>query len=147
MGRIISGFPCIGKSSISGSGSIIDLESSMFFVNGKRPDNWVEMYINVAQDLAKQNFTVFVSSHKAVREEMSKRGISFISIFPSHSMKDVWAKRLNDRYEQDPTEKNKRAMVYILAHYDESIDDMTHDEQPFQIVNKDYDLNVLLNNI
>lgn len=141
---IISGFPCIGKTSISGTrygGSVIDLESSMFFVDGKRPDNWAEMYVNVAQDLAKQNYIVCVSSHKAVREEMNKRDIKFYSIFPSHELKEVWEKRLNARYQQDPTDKNKRAMDYILEHYDESVDDMANEKNPIQITDKNYNLN------
>lgn len=147
---IFSGFPCIGKSTVTnnhkGSG-VIDLESSMLFVDGKRPDNWEKIYINYAEDLNKQGYDVFVSSHKNVREELDSRGVDYVSIFPSKELKGEWERKLKARYEAEPTEKNKRAMDYILGHFDESVDDMQNDKHPCRLVDKDYMLIKVLTNI
>ena len=66
---IIIGYQGIGKSSVSGADSgCIDLESSNFWNEGVRADDWYIYYCNIALDLSKQGFTVFTSSHKEVRE-------------------------------------------------------------------------------
>lgn len=143
---IYSGFPCIGKSTLAEKHHlpIIDLESSMLFVDGKRPDNWEKIYINYAEDLNRQGFDVFVSSHKSVRDEMKQRDVDFISIFPSKELKPEWERKLKERYYSNPTEKNQRAMNYILEHFEESIDDMSKDPRIFCIENADYSLASIL---
>lgn len=99
----------------------------------ERPENWVQIYINYAIDLNSQGFDVFVSSHKSVREELRKRKVEFYSVYPSKDLKDAWVERLNKRYMAFPTEKNRRAMEYILAHFEESVDDMSNDPKPVEI--------------
>ena len=134
---IISGFPCIGKSTLLSQQSsglhFIDLESSCMFVDGERPENWIQIYINYAMDLNCQGFDVFVSSHKNVREELRKREVNFYSVYPGKDLKDAWIERLNKRYMAFPDEKNRRAIEYISAHFEESVDDMSNDPNPIEI--------------
>ena len=71
---ILVGYPGVGKSSISNSRMYyVDLESSNFTINGSKDLGWVVPYINVAIDLCKQGYDVFVSSHFVVRNELKKR--------------------------------------------------------------------------
>ena len=121
---IISGFPGIGKSWLASmSMRIVDLESSSFFVDGKRPEGWLEMYVNVAEHLDSQNKIVFVSSHSAVREEMNKRGLEFLTIYPSIELKNEWLGMLRHRYENTKSEKNLRALEYMEKYYDDAVND------------------------
>lgn len=143
---IYSIFPCTGKSTIvSTTMDVIDLESSVLFVNDKRPDNWVDIYINIADLLSKQGFRVLLSSHKKVRDALSSRNIKFISIYPSKDLKNHWIDKLKSRYENIPTDKNKRALEYVLSNYDSMVDDMSHDPNSYCIEDKYYDLKNVLN--
>lgn len=93
---IIFGYPGIGKSTLVKESyltglRVIDLESSNFFVDGQRPDNWAEIYCNIAKDLSRQNYIVLVSTHKAVREALFKERLDeeVAVIYPSLDLKDV----------------------------------------------------------
>lgn len=46
---IIIGYPGIGKSTLGGQNDVIDLDSSNFWNNGKRPDDWYVYYCKVAR--------------------------------------------------------------------------------------------------
>ena len=67
---IIVGYQGIGKSSLAGVGNCIDLESSNFWINGKRDPEWYKPYCKIADHLSKQGYTVFTSSHEVVRREL-----------------------------------------------------------------------------
>ena len=89
---IIIGYPGIGKSTLAGQNNYIDLESSNFWNKGKRPDDWYIYYCNIALDLSRQGYVVFVSSHEAVRNRL-KYAITderIICIYPSLELKDEW---------------------------------------------------------
>lgn len=125
---IIIGYQGIGKSSIScAENNCIDLESSNFWnKEGKRPDDWYIYYCNIAADLSKQGFTVFVSSHKEVRDYL----LNFIDktmivcIFPEPYLKDEWIQRLQDRYDNDPSEKNYKALMNAKDRFKENVEEM-----------------------
>ena len=51
---IIIGYQCIGKSSLSRvENGCIDLESSNFFLDGIRDENWYKIYAKIAVNLSK----------------------------------------------------------------------------------------------
>lgn len=116
---IIIGYPGIGKSSISNSDTrCIDLESSNFFVNDKRPDDWYKYYVQIAQHLSAQGYTVFVSSHKVVRDELKATNAEDVAVcFPNTNLKEQWLERLYDRYKRTRLDKDLRAAMNVEQNY------------------------------
>ena len=51
---IICGYQGIGKSTIAGQLYTIDLESSNFYIDGKRDEKWYKVYANFARHLSEQ---------------------------------------------------------------------------------------------
>lgn len=152
---IYVGYPCVGKSSISGIGKNIDLESSNFFydVNGlgeyQRDSSWAEIYANIAVDLDKQGFDVFVSSHGQVIKELKSHNAKFCGIFPNKHLKNRWIERATKRNEQHNCSKNAKALARIKSHFEEDIEDLKYNcnGKYIEIFNSDYDLNQVLNTI
>lgn len=122
----------------------IDLESSNFFVDGERPDNWYKIYCNIARDLSKQGYAVFISSHKQVREWMNACGIPFVSVSPAVELKDVWLKKLEERYSLDPTDKNSKALAQARLYYERDVIDMQREKYPLVLNGEQYALNELI---
>lgn len=139
---IIIGYQGIGKSSISGKGSNrIDLESRNFWHNGMRPDDWYIYYCHIADHLSKQGFTVFTSSHKLVREELTNSKEDIWVVYPSLSLKDEWIEKLKKRYEQTQSEKDFAAWKNAEQMYDENINDLKRTPfRRYEITSMDYDL-------
>lgn len=136
---IIIGFPCIGKSSVVKEpfngyafSGFIDLESSNFI----KDDNWVVEYCKVALDLSSQGYYVFVSSHQSVRDCLSEfqNNDDIIEIFPDSTMQEKWMKRLKDRYDNDPSDKNKRAYDYMSNNFLSSVEEMKGDNIHFKLI-------------
>lgn len=127
---IIVGYPCIGKSTYANSHgyNVIDLESSNFIKDG----SWVESYCNVAIDLSKHGYDVFVSSHDTVRKQLLKSGYEFIfAIYPSLEIKDEWIERLHNRYLNTELEKDYRAWQRAASYYDEDVIAFKEDAKHF----------------
>lgn len=127
---IIVGYPCIGKSTYANSHgyNVIDLESSNFIKDG----SWVESYCNVAIDLSKHGYDVFVSSHDTVRKQLLKSGYELIfAIYPSLEIKGEWIERLYNRYLNTELEKDYRAWQRALHHYDEDVASFKEDAKHF----------------
>jgi len=125
---IIIGYQGIGKSSVAKDDlSFIDLESSSFWVNGKRNDDWYIVYAQIAEHLSKQGYTVFVSSHQALRDYLKGSAEKVVEIYPSHEIKEDWLRRLKYRLMTDPSEKNKRAYEGASRYYDANIDSFEAD--------------------
>lgn len=120
---IIVGYQGIGKSSISNPDTrCIDLESSKFLVDDKRPDDWYRYYIQIAQHLSAQGYTVFVSSHKVVRDELKATNAEDVAVcFPNANLKEQWLERLNDRYMRTRLDKDWRALLNAEQNYASSI--------------------------
>lgn len=116
---IIIGYPGIGKSSISNSDTrCIDLESSNFFVDDKRPDDWYKYYVQIARHLNAQGYTVFVSSHKVVRNELKATNAEDVAVcFPNANLKEQWLERLSDRYKRTRLDKDLRAAMSVEQNY------------------------------
>ena len=147
---ILVGYPGVGKSSISNrEDGFVDLESSNFTINGSKDLGWVVPYINVAIDLYKQGYDVFVSSHFVVRNELKKRvrngeisNSDVLLIYPSIDLKEEWVEKLKKRYEEDHIDGHLRAYERSKNHYDTDINDMRADKDfaSLELDKMDYNL-------
>lgn len=122
---IIIGYQGIGKSTIAGKNKCIDLESSNFWVNRKRAADWYIPYCKIANHLSEQGYTVFVSSHAVVREELKKSREDVYVICPCPDLKDEWIKKLEDRYLYTKLEKDYKAWKNAEDRYLENINELT----------------------
>ena len=129
----------VGKSStVNECDFFIDLESSNFKdENGYRKDDWYIYYVNIAFDLASQGYSVFVSSHDVVRRQISYMkdkyypNIDIYVVYPSVELKDKWIERLEKRYDENPTKKNKIAYLNAKDRFSENIAEMKRDADDF----------------
>ena len=148
---IIVGFPGIGKSSVCSEQfnidkSCIDLESSNF---SKQP-GWEIDYVNVAMDLSRQGYIVFVSSHKEVRMALKSfaEPSSVLLVFPALELEDMWLERLRNRYQSTHSTKNYKALEYMLNNYKSAVNDMWQDQLPHKLVlTEEHNLNDLRESI
>lgn len=129
----------MGKSStVNECDFFIDLESSNFKdENGYRTDDWYVYYVNVAFDLASQGYSVFISSHDVVRKRVSYMkdeyypNIDIYVVYPSVELKYEWIERLENRYNENPTKKNKIAWLNAKDRFFENIVEMEKDADDF----------------
>ena len=116
-GKIICGYPGIGKSTVCENRVwFIDLESSNFYKDdGTKADDWWIGYTNIAVDLAKQGYLVFTSCHEVVRNRLAEIAPDItVVIMPDESIEKEWRNRLEDRYLRDRSSKNYRALNHAL---------------------------------
>ena len=94
---IVVGYQGIGKSTIAGRDHrFIDLESSSFWIDGKRADDWYKPYCRIAECLSKQGFIVLTSSHEVVRKFFLDNQVdSVVLVYPSIELKDKWIESLS----------------------------------------------------
>lgn len=138
-GTIYICYQGVGKSStVNEYDFFIDLESSNFKdENGYRTDDWYVYYVNIAFDLASQGYSVFVSSHDVVRRQISYMkdkyypNIDICVVYPSVELKDEWIERLEKRYNENPTEKNKIAWLNAKDRFVENVAEMKRDIDDF----------------
>ena len=121
---IIIGYQGIGKSTLAGYKDCIDLESGNFWVNGKRAEDWYIPYCQIANHLSEQGYTVFVSSHEVVRNELKKSKERVEVICPAVSLKDEWIKKLKERYERTKLDKDFKAWKNAEDRYEENIKEL-----------------------
>lgn len=147
---IYVGYPCVGKSSISGKNGYIDLESSNFFYPNssgelQRDASWADIYTNIAVDLHRQGYNVFLSSHGDVIKMLNDYNIEFVAIFPDKSIKEEWKERAIDRFHNNQTKKNRKALERIRDHYDEDIDSLMNTcRNQIRLYTCNYDLREVL---
>lgn len=144
---IIVGYQGIGKSTLTEDcNQCIDLESSNFFVDGRRDYNWYKVYANIAKHLSEQHHVVFMSSHKVVREYMNEQNIEFIVVCPSLELKEEWLKKLKDRYVETKKDKDFRAWQNAVIGYNEQIKDLMKERNVVLLDNMNYKLlDVIIN--
>lgn len=126
MGSIIIGYPGVGKSTLAGNNNYIDLESSMFRNSlGEKIEDWDCAYVSVAEDLARQGYNVFISSHSdvynhfnynVVKSLQSLDDINVLAVYPSSRVFNVWVDKLGSRYRNDPSTKNLAAYTRAQNH-------------------------------
>ena len=144
---IYSGYSGIGKTSITKrSNKYIDLESSLFRINGFHLNNWDIVYCNIADYLSKQGYDVFISTHKEVRDRLRYCGIPFLVITPTLELKDQWVAKLKQRYEENPTQSNYLAFNTAFNLYDKLVGELLEEPNKLIIDNMDYDLETLIQN-
>ena len=147
---IVIGYQGIGKSTLSKkSFKYIDLESGNFWVRNHRYSDWVQVYVNIAIDLSNQGYVVFVSSHKAVREEISKRCTdqAVVVIYPTLGLKDYWIEKLQERYDRTESEKDFKALMNASSMFEENITDLQNEDPHFTkipIQSENYNLEDLI---
>lgn len=142
---IIVGYQGIGKSTLAKNGNgFIDLESSNFFVNGVRQNDWYIPYCNIAMNLSEQGYTVFVSSHECVRNYLFFHAdqARLVIVCPSLRLKDQWIEKLEKRYQDTGLVKDYKAMMNAKDRYEENIKELmnTVGFEILQIDTMDYKL-------
>lgn len=118
---IIIGYQGIGKSTMAGHNGCIDLESGNFWVDGKRAEDWYIPYCQIANHLSEQGYTVFVSSHEVVRNELKKSKERVVAIVPAVELRDEWVAKLEERYNCTGLEKDFKAWKNAEDRYVENI--------------------------
>lgn len=162
---IITGYQGIGKSTFAAKDDMtIDLESSNFWkyeydscnkpIEDKktRDKDWYICYCQVAQDLSRQGYTVFVSCHPEVRQWLAEHSSEyFCTIFPAIRLKLSWIERLEKRYNETKSDKDLKALEHAQKFYDKDIYKLL-DEADFgwysdaiQIRTMDYDIGDFIN--
>lgn len=149
---IIIGYQGIGKSTLAAKNlKYIDLESSSFWFDDPetkqrvRHTNWYEMYCNVAEDLSRQGYIVFVSSHQPVRERLLKSKEYVVVCVPSLILKDQWIEKLKLRYEVTNLKKDYKAYMNAADRFFENVTEiMNSDFDVIIITDMDYNLQYLI---
>ena len=153
---VIIGYQGIGKSTAAkGDLRYIDLESTNFRVgpNGEKDEHWYAAYANVALDLSRQGYIVFVSSHAPVREWLGthQKTEEFIFIcYPAISLKDDWIDRLQKRFDQTGLKKDELALLNAKDRYVDNIREMITDGETYNFIQLElrgmtYDLKTFIN--
>jgi len=125
---IIIGYQGIGKSTLAKNHkNFIDLESGCFWVDGERPQDWYKYYCQIAEDLSRQGYVVFTSSHKAVRDELKKSRELVTCCIPSLKLKDTWIEKLAERFKASGLDKDYKAWKNAEECYEENIKDIIDD--------------------
>lgn len=131
---IIIGYQGIGKSSLAGTENCIDLESGNFWIDGERSDEWYKPYCQIANHLSEQGYTVFVSSHEVVREELKNSKEKVFIVMPDERLRDQWIERLWNRYGFTGLDKDYKAYANAKYRYAENIYELMHCGIPYYII-------------
>ena len=139
---IVIGYQGIGKSTLAReSKGFVDLESSCFYVNGKRSTDWHYYYCRIAENLSEQGYVVFVSSHMPVRDWFKRSDERAVIICPDIALKDAWIQRLYNRWVKNRTGKNYRAWRGAAEKFEDNIHDLMEEGIPvLKIKDIHYDL-------
>lgn len=130
---IVIGYQGIGKSTVArGDFQYVDLESTNFFVDGKRSDDWYLPYCNIAESLSRQGYIVFTSSHEVVRNRLKESSEQVVCCVPALELKDEWIAKLQKRYDESGLEKDKRALLNAKDRYEENIREIA--ESGFEVI-------------
>lgn len=149
---IIIGYQGIGKSTLASRNlKYIDLESSNFWFDDAetkqrvRHSNWYEMYCNVAEELSRQGYVVFVSSHQPVRERLLKSEEYVVACVPSLDLKEQWIEKLHIRFKESGLEKDYKAYMNALDRFTENITEIINSGFDALVINDmHYDLRNLI---
>lgn len=139
-GKIVVGYQGIGKSTLArfGKGRYIDLESSSFSVKDGMTDNyvkingWEKIYCKIAEHLAEQGYTVFVSSHAEVRKILKESKCKVVVVVPHPDLGELWIEKLKKRYFDTELEKDRRAWLNAKDRYRENVIEIMDDFYPLE---------------
>lgn len=144
---IVIGYQGIGKSTLAGrDNKFIDLESSNFWVDGKRAEDWYKPYCQIAEHLSKQGYIVFTSSHEVIRKQLENSGEIIVVVYPSVELKDEWIDKLEERYAMSKLEKDYKALMNAVDRYEDNIKELSEYShyRKLVITKMDYDLEASL---
>lgn len=144
---IVIGYQGIGKSTLAGRDNrYIDLESSNFWVDGKRAEDWYKPYCQIAEHLSKQGYIVFTSSHEVVRKQLENSDEAVVLAYPSVGLKDAWIDKLEKRYKESGLDKDYKALMNAKDRYEENIKELNKSDIRCKLafVDIDYDLEAAL---
>lgn len=122
---IISGFPGVGKSTFARRhpDTVLDLDSSKFSKSKNFPENYIQAII--AADRLNYYEYILVSTHEQVREAMTANNISYLSIFPSIELKELYLEQYKLRGDSpefiDFMDKNFETFIEQLVSDDAPI--------------------------
>lgn len=146
MKGIVFGYPGIGKSSIARlDKNYVDLESSVFKVDGERDPNWFKVYVNMALHIADQNRIVLMSTHPWTRDYLYdkyeediglKNDIPAMIVYPDISLKEDWIYKCSSRYEEEPSPKNLTALKKVENDFEKDIIGLESDNRFMHLVLK-----------
>ena len=145
-GLIVVGYQGVGKTFISRlfPEKYIDLESSTFFVDGKRDPEWYKVYVQQAIYFANKGYTVLISSHKAVRDYLTQREVEYVTVVPSAKIQSEWIKRLSLRYAATNLEKDYKALENAKQFYGEGVTDLMTSKHCIILSDTNYNLDSVL---
>ncbi len=136
-GMIICAFPGTGKTKAEATAhnyglyEILDAESSPFrwteTASGKRVQNpeFPDNYLNfIEHEAGIKERIILTATHKQVRDEMKKRGLSYIIIAPEKNLKDEYLSRYVARGNDISFIKQ------LYDHWNEWLDEMEGDGAP-----------------
>lgn len=144
---IVIGYQGIGKSTLAGRDhKFIDLESSNFWVDGKRVDDWYKPYCQIAEHLSQQGYIVFTSSHEVVRKQLVGSREPVVVVYPAPELKNMWIDKLENRYRETGLEKDYKALMNAKDRYDENVHELATCNLPYKLMltKTDYDLEASL---
>lgn len=147
---IVIGYQGIGKSSLAGRNNrFIDLESSNFWVDGCRHEDWYKPYCQIAEHLSQQGYIVFTSSHEVVRNQLKNSSETVAIVYPSIELKDKWIDKLERRYAESELRKDYKALTNAKDRYEENIKELSEYAYKYQVYGLaltkiDYDLEAAL---
>lgn len=115
----------------------INLESSSFFINGVRHEDWYKVYCRIAEKLSSQGFHVFVSSQKSVRDFLLNNSKEkLILVYPSKDIKRDWIIKLSNRYAKTKDQKDYEDFSDAVYHFDEQVEDLDNQKGFSKVVLK-----------
>ncbi len=99
MGKIISGFSNIGKSSFQKyrKESVYDLDTCYF----NKIEGWVSIYIDCILALKEKYDYVFITTHGEVLKELEKRKIEYTLVYPKRELKEEYRLRAIQRHSSN----------------------------------------------
>lgn len=148
---IFVGYQGIGKSTLAKADNrYIDLESTNFWYDHgdgilKRDDLWYLPYCNIAEDLSRQGYRVFTSSHEVVRNRLKQGNETVYGIYPQKQLKNEWIQKLYDRYLVSGLDKDYKAWKNAEDRFVENTEEISNSFMyHIEIEAMDYDLGTLI---
>lgn len=122
---IIIGYPGVGKTNASKKFlDVIDLESSWMVVQQSgalvKPDMWEQIYCRLAEKLSEQGYIVCTSSHPEV-VNILKELDDVVVCYPLEKGKKAYVYNLAERFIEDDSNKNYKALVRVINNFTEDI--------------------------
>jgi len=120
---IICGFAGVGKSYLAKNvAGVVDLESTPF------KKNWTT-YVDVATHMQDNGYTVLLSCHKELRQELKRRNRDYVVVIPAKKDKQNYLHRYECR-------GNNQAFIDLFTEkWDDFLDEILKEEKNVIVLN------------